>query len=183
METWNAIHEAAASLVMSEGFAHATIDAVAARAGVSRRTFFNYFQTKEDAVLGLQTPELSDEALAQFLAEEGDVLSATVRLVLAVSLSATRLSPNSTRRRELLGRFPELRVRIQSQAAISESLIMPALHAKLGSDPDEPNARAIALQRLAITIVRFAFSQTDFPANLSDAELDSAIALFRDITR
>ena len=39
---------------MSErGLDAVSIDAICAKAGVSPRTFFNYFETKDDAVLGI----------------------------------------------------------------------------------------------------------------------------------
>ena len=46
----------------------ATVDAIAERAGVSPRTVFNYFPTKEEAVLGVCPARLSEEDAAAFLA-------------------------------------------------------------------------------------------------------------------
>jgi hypothetical protein len=46
VETWTAIHEAAASLAQQRGLEHATVEAIAESAGVSPRTFFNYFPSK-----------------------------------------------------------------------------------------------------------------------------------------
>src|SRR5688572_7101260 len=45
-ETWTALHESAASLALERGIDEATIDAIAESAGVSSRTFFNYFRAK-----------------------------------------------------------------------------------------------------------------------------------------
>ncbi|MER7275611.1 TetR family transcriptional regulator [Dactylosporangium sp. NPDC000244] len=43
--------EAALKLVAFHGFEETTIDQMAAAAGVSRRTFFRYFQSKEDVII------------------------------------------------------------------------------------------------------------------------------------
>ncbi|MGY1710487.1 TetR/AcrR family transcriptional regulator [Geodermatophilus sp. SYSU D00758] len=51
--TRDALHRAALELVADRGLDGVSVDDVAARAGVSPRTFFNYFPSKDDAVLGL----------------------------------------------------------------------------------------------------------------------------------
>lgn len=42
--------DAAAELFLEQGYARTTVDHIAARAGVSRATFFNYFPTKADVM-------------------------------------------------------------------------------------------------------------------------------------
>lgn len=49
--TRQALHEAAVKLTIAYGLEHVTVEAVADEAGVSRRTFSNYFANKEDALL------------------------------------------------------------------------------------------------------------------------------------
>lgn len=46
-----AICEAARQLILEHGFEGTTVDAIARAAGMSRRTFFRYFNAKEDVVL------------------------------------------------------------------------------------------------------------------------------------
>ena len=53
-KAWLAIHAAASELALKHGLADTTVEMIADHAGVSRRTFFNYFASKEDAVLGIQ---------------------------------------------------------------------------------------------------------------------------------
>ena len=59
LDTWALIHDQASSLACEHGLANTTVEAISEAAGVSKRTFFNYFPTKEDAILGVQAPTLS----------------------------------------------------------------------------------------------------------------------------
>jgi AcrR family transcriptional regulator len=45
------IADAARELFAAHGYEHTTVDAIADRAGVARRTFFRYFRSKDDAIL------------------------------------------------------------------------------------------------------------------------------------
>ncbi|MEU8384243.1 TetR/AcrR family transcriptional regulator [Streptosporangium sp. NPDC048865] len=50
-ETRLAVHEAALRLTAEHGLENVTVEAIADAANISRRTFSNYFDSKEDAVL------------------------------------------------------------------------------------------------------------------------------------
>lgn len=54
-ETLRRITEAGISLFIEKGYDSATLDEIAARAGISRRTFFYYFKSKDDILLSLQS--------------------------------------------------------------------------------------------------------------------------------
>jgi len=71
LATRSALHEAALRLVAERGLASVSVEDIADRADVSPRTFFNYFSSKDDAVLGLD-PEGSARQVAAFLARPGD---------------------------------------------------------------------------------------------------------------
>jgi AcrR family transcriptional regulator len=51
LATERELHQAALGLMDRRGFTATTVDEIVAAAGVSQRTFFRYFATKEDAVL------------------------------------------------------------------------------------------------------------------------------------
>lgn len=66
-DTMREIHEAAIALFERQGVAATTVDEIAAAAGVSARTFFRYFPTKEHAAFGAGSDfrELAEGALRQ----------------------------------------------------------------------------------------------------------------------
>lgn len=63
-ETLRRITDAALRLFIDKGYEAATLDAIAAEAGISRRNFFNYFKSKDDILLSLQG-SLGDEVAAE----------------------------------------------------------------------------------------------------------------------
>ena len=54
-ETLNRIAETGLKLFLAKGYEAPTLDAIAAAAGISRRTFFYYFKSKEDILLAVQS--------------------------------------------------------------------------------------------------------------------------------
>lgn len=58
-QTWLALHRAALRLATAHGVAEVTTEHIATAAGVSPRTFFNYFPTKEAALVGLRPDRMS----------------------------------------------------------------------------------------------------------------------------
>lgn len=84
-ETAHEIHAAAVRLISEHGFDKVTIEMISAGAGISQRTFFNYFPSKESAVAH-RLADFTPEQIARFMAGTGDrpreVLADTTRLVL-----------------------------------------------------------------------------------------------------
>lgn len=65
--TRSAITTAARILTAQNGLNGFTIEQLCEEVGISRRTFFNYFPTKEDAILGHLQDDFPAEALENFL--------------------------------------------------------------------------------------------------------------------
>lgn len=66
LATRRALSAAARELIQSHGLDGVTVEMICDRVGVSVRTFFNYFESKEVAALGEDTP-LSEEAQTAFV--------------------------------------------------------------------------------------------------------------------
>lgn len=79
------IHRAAVAVSLEQGPDAATVAEIAQRAEVSVRTFFNYYPSKEDAIVGLHEGLPSDSELEDFRCSTGgDLIGETLELLLAV---------------------------------------------------------------------------------------------------
>jgi len=190
LETWALIHDKASGLALEEGLSKATVEAIAEAAGISKRTFFNYFATKEDAILGTQAPTISEEATAAFrVAGDDDLFGRTVHLMVAVIRSMFPEASNNERRKLLKTKYPELARRIFIHVAASEELVESELMARYDeADPEFariglPDGRdsALALLMLAGSVMRFAFMKDpSATTSLQDSAVEEAIEIFRE---
>jgi len=101
--------DAAAELFLEQGYGRTTVDQIAARAGVSRATFFNYFPAKSD-VMWLEL-DAAVGALPALLAASDD--PSAVRAVESALLAAARAHdpervPWAIAQAEVMGIGPEL---------------------------------------------------------------------------
>lgn len=190
LETWNAIHDAAAAMTLEDGPVSVTIEAVASRAGVSKRTFFNYFPTKEDAILGTRAPLVSDELLEKFRSSDADLLTRIVRILAGVMATSLGRGHAYQVRRDIITRYPELKGRMVQHINAAEGLVDEILHERMDSDAAEETLNLLpdgqdsarALLMLAGTITRFAY-RSDPQGTVADIDLhiDSTVKIFREV--
>lgn len=81
-QTAREIQLATLRLTAERGFEVVTTEAIAVEAGVSHRTFFNYFPNKEAALVG-EPPAFPEAALADFVAARGPLAQDLGRLIAA----------------------------------------------------------------------------------------------------
>ena len=137
-ETRRAINLAALDLVEEKGFASVTTEEIAARAGVSARTFFNYFPSKEAAVIGTTAEELESYAAALEEAVDGESPLDSLRRILAGMLAPASVDRElrAKRRRILLGE-PALAPALVGNNIRIENALTAALERRLGMRPGE----------------------------------------------
>ena len=156
-ETRRALNLAALDLVEEKGFGAVTTEEIAARAGVSARTFFNYFPSKEAAVIGTTGEELESYAAQLEEVRDGESPIGALRRILAGMLAPASIDRElrARRRRILLGE-PALAPALVGNNIRIENALTAALERRLGVAPGgslEPRvtvAVAIAVVRACI---------------------------------
>jgi AcrR family transcriptional regulator len=142
----------AMSLFLDQGFEQTTIDQIASTAGISRRSFFRYFGTKEDIVLGdlANRGELVRDALEQVPPAVGpwDALREALDAVDAISVE-----PGVTLKiAKMMYGTPSLRSRSIEKHLHWQSLLVPDIRRRLGiaeSDVTNPVPAAIVASAIA----------------------------------
>jgi len=152
--TWDALHEAAATLALEHDSLQAvTVEAIADLANVSPRTFFNYFATKEDAVLGFRDPAVSDEALRSFRESTAPLVNRTADFYFDVMASSRTLGAGLERRLAIVARHPELSIRQITHFVQAEQLVREAAvdHMTGWVLPDSVPSFAALVELLVVT--------------------------------
>lgn len=170
--TRQALHEAVLRLAMERGLDAVTVDAVADEANVSRRTFFNYFTSKEDALLygdRVHVSELLDTLRAR-PADEPPWHALTVSATLQYA-DLHEVDPTWLARLQLLRRHPSLLARQMTAAAALEQELADEIAARAPRHPDEPmRSRVMAATFLTtLRVVATIWAEQNGPVPLSDA--------------
>ncbi|HEY8547320.1 MAG TPA: TetR family transcriptional regulator [Acidimicrobiales bacterium] len=135
-ETLAALQDAALRLADRHGVDKVSVEAIAEAAGVSPRTFFNYFATKEDAVIG-KSPTDPSPLLERLRARPADEAPLeALRQALQESLQG--LVEDRERwalRRRLVQRHPGLAARNAARLAEMEQDLVEEIGRRTGIDP------------------------------------------------
>jgi AcrR family transcriptional regulator len=142
------IAETAFQLFTERGFAQTTVDDIAAAAGLSRRSFFRYFASKEDAVLGMLNA-VGDAIAAELAARPaGEPPWTSLRRALDVLVTTYLGDPKvALARFRLIHQTPALRTTLLDKQDRWQGSLAEVLAARLGADP----ARDLRPELLAAT--------------------------------
>ena len=155
-----------------------TIEELCDEVGVSRRTFFNYFPSKEEAVIGVDETEQAERFALEFLELGSHGWSAVVDDLIQIAVAHVRATEHSLDEHAefitAIGREPKLLARFLSVTREREQQLAELVAAREGVATDDPRARA-AVQVIA-TVMRSPAERmltprgpTDFAAAITDS--------------
>ncbi|MEZ0071020.1 TetR family transcriptional regulator [Planotetraspora sp. GP83] len=133
LQTRQAIFGVAMALFRERGFADVSVAEIAARAGISKMTVFNYFPTKEDIVMGPMEEHLGDPARIVSSRRPGEPVVAAFRRAFLERLAARAAETGLNDNPELLQvinlvkETPSLVARMFMIQLRGEQLLMAAL--------------------------------------------------------
>ena len=145
-----AITAVARSLTAERGLNGYTVEDVCEQAGISRRTFFNYFPTKEDAILGHVDDEHPEEFFEDFIrggstSPAGEISASLLQDLAELSLHMSeRMSASEEETRQLIGvikKEPQLMLKIIGATEEREAHFARVVAAREGVAPDHPVVR------------------------------------------
>ncbi len=165
-QTRAALADAAVRLVAEHGLDRVTVDDISAAADVSPRTFFNYFPSKEDAVLG-PDPDAGPRLRARVLAHPAELsAAAAVREGLLAEVAAELADDRElwSLRMRVVQQHPVLLARLFSGGEALERELIAGIAERVGLSADDTyplllGAAAGAAFRVAVT----RWASTDAP--------------------
>lgn len=166
-------------LFLEQGFEQTTIDQIAAAAGISRRSFFRYFGTKEDVLLGdlARDGERVRDRLAHIPRNVGpwDALRQALESVGALEHDSGDLLKIA----RMMYDTSSLRSRSVEKHLHWQSLLLPDIRARLGADADAVAASAIIAAAIAcLDTAGEAWARSNGELDLADL-YDRAVAAVR----
>ncbi|MFC9621643.1 TetR family transcriptional regulator [Streptomyces sp. NPDC056930] len=153
--TRQAVHEATLRLTVEHGFDHVTVEAVADAAGISRRTFSNYFTGKEDALLHGEEQQI--RGLVRTVRERPAEETAWAALRAAMTQFAERVAPPEREwalRTRLAMQHPSLLARQLANHAALERDLAEAVASR--QSPSEKSVRPLVLAAAFLSSLRIA---------------------------
>jgi AcrR family transcriptional regulator len=160
LETRAALEHAALTLVAERGLAAVTVEDIAEAVDVSSRTFFNYFPSKEDALIG------SHQASAAELCARLDAVPARVPVLEALRLMARAEAEHVQEQRErwllrlkVFEQNPSLLPRLVASGSETERAVTAAVARRAGVEPGTSGypelATAAAMAAFRVAMLRW----------------------------
>lgn len=163
LETRSRLEIAAIELVACNGLEETTVEAISERANVSTRTFFNYFESKEEAILGLYHFNINDDMVASHLDSHRDagLIESIVALMIDTFGQALTDPALYKKRKKIIRQYPQLLERQINQTVHVSKQLMTVIQdlAKTEKGLQVSEAQAEVIVALCVSGVRISIRE------------------------
>ena len=136
LETRLRIEDAATELVDKHSFSEVTIEEICELAGISRRTFFNYFDSKESAVLGAPSADFTKDMRERFLHEPTTNILDLVLNLVEKHMEGYQVEPTILERRKRIANDPDAAAASISRKRAKSFELIRLIEKRLNREPD-----------------------------------------------
>ena len=152
----------AVALALEHGLEHVTVEMICGASSVSPRTFFNYFGTKDNAILGHFVPEIDEQKAREFIASHNPDILGEVIGVVKIPDHLVEHQELEFNRMKLLSDNPVLMAKQRERYAIVPKKVEEILFLRLRRDapPDETEQETQDVATLASELMALAFRYT-----------------------
>jgi AcrR family transcriptional regulator len=171
--------QAALDLYGERGFERTTVAEIAARAGVTERTFFRHFADKREVLFsgGEELEQAFADAVAQTPADAAPLDAVAAALAAAGGVLQSR-HPFARKRQQVIAATPELQERELRKLARLGALLAAALRERGVPEPDAAVAAETGIALFRVAFERWVEQQDGAAPELTD-ELSAALARLR----
>ena len=172
-------------LTAERGLNGFTIEEVCSEVGVSRRTFFNYFASKDDAVFGIDEADEMERFAEEFLARGSRgwtaVIDDLVEFAAHFADAAGLTAQDHLELMTILGREPKLLARFIGLSRERDAQLRELVALREGVSTDDMHVRASV--DVVITVLRSVGDRLTEPAVAENfgATLHDTLALLREV--
>jgi len=171
------LQEAALALYSERGFDQTTAAQIAARAGLTERTFFRHFADKREVLFG-ESALLQERIVAGVVgapAEAGPLDAVTCGLAAAAAMLGQFRRDLSRQRQAVIAANPELRERELAKLADYAATVAEALHQRGVGEPQASLAAESGMTVFRVAMERWSSGGDD--RELADVMLESMAGL------
>jgi AcrR family transcriptional regulator len=172
--TREALHDAALRLTLEHGLEHLTVEEISAVAGVSPRTFFNYFPGKEQAIIGDDLFAADARQVTEIMTGAASVLDGMQAIALELATAVATRREQVQLRWQVITRYPALITRMFARLEEFNAIVASAVAARLGQPPDGAYPQLMAAMTttgIRVAVQRWTTGHGDDPLERHMAEV------------
>jgi len=142
--TRRALHDAALRLALERGLEHLTVEEISSAADVSVRTFFNYFPSKEQAILGDDIFQADEGHALAIMSNSAEVLDGLYGVAMALVAATAPRREQVLMRWQLMERYPALLPQMFARFEQANRILELAVATRTGAAPDDAYPQLMA---------------------------------------